>query len=698
MGLIDFFNSAKTFIIPVYQRKYDWQQEHCQQLFYDVECIIKTGREHFLGTFVYQTKAAADGLNSYVIIDGQQRMTSIILSAKALYEFDDDEARKEEILEFFIKNLTGRLRNQCKLKPTEYDLPVFEKLMKHEKFLENDFSVEEQNTVIYRNYLYFRQKIFDSNYSAEQFYNAIKKLNIVGILLGDENPQEIFESLNSTGKDLTESDLIRNYLLMSLDYETQENLYKKYWLEIEKLLHTSENIENFMVQYLITKRRSNSIAKNGKNVHLTKNILYYSFKRYFEENYLSDDLVKNVENFLKDMYYYAKIYNKFLFSSNDNFAQLSELEQKFYELTFLLETTNAPIILMFLYDKYEQAAFDEETFIEFTKAMISLSFRSKICKGGGISAQFAGNVVAKLSQSNNIDMDSFVQAITFGKGKYAFPGDEKFQQSLREDDLYLILRSDGTKYLLYALERNSEHSAELPPYSKASVEHIMPQKLSAGWKNYLMSKGEYGLSALVHTLGNLTLMAQEYNSKLRNEDFEVKKNEYAKSNFFYTRELKNYSDWTSNQIQVRAKKLASAALKIWALPEGYNITTTTTNTTFYLDDDLGIFTGTKPATISISNVEKNIKDWRELLETIFKTLYEKDAAVFKQAVQKENRMKLFTNESAEMRSPLKIAENCYIESNSSTESKLYALKKVVENFDSISSTNFKDDIWFTLRQ
>ena len=488
MSLLDFFNSSKTFIIPVYQRKYDWQQEHCQQLFNDIVRIIELGREHFLGTFVYQTQNSADGLNSYVIIDGQQRITSLILLAKILYELNNDDVQKEEILELFIKNLTGRLKNKCKLRPTEYDAPIFEKLMQNENFSEDNFSNDEKNSVLYKNYIFFRQEVLSQNYSADKLYDAIKKLNIVGILLKNENPQEIFESLNSTGKDLTESDLIRNFLLMSLDYETQEEFYKKYWLEIEKLLHTSDNVENFMVQYLITKRRSISVTKNGKKFHLTKNNLYFTFKMYFEENYSAES--KSVENFLQDIHYYAKFFSKFIFNDDTNFDKLSELEKKFYELTFLLEVTSAPIILMYLYVKFEEKVFDEQSFIKFVDALISLSFRAKVCKGSGITGQFAGNVIAKLDEQNELTENIFWQAITFGKGKYAFPDDEIFQKSLRNEDLYLILRSGGCKYLLYSLEKNSPHSKELPSYlMKKFLSSIFCRKNSIqNGKNILRQK------------------------------------------------------------------------------------------------------------------------------------------------------------------------------------------------------------------
>jgi len=690
MSLLDFFNSSKTFIIPVYQRKYDWQQEHCQQLFGDIVRTVEIGREHFLGTFVYQTKNSADGLNSYVIIDGQQRITSLILLAKVLYEQENDAVRKEEILELFIRNLTGRLKNKCKLRPTEYDAPVFEKLMQKENFSEDDFGNDEKNSVLYKNYIFFRQKVLSQNYSANEIYDGIKNLNVVGILLKNENPQEIFESLNSTGKDLTESDLIRNFLLMSLDYETQEKFYKEYWLEIEKLLRTSDNVENFMVQYLITKRRSNAVTKNGKNVHLTKNNLYYSFKIYFEENYLTGN--NSVEDFLKDAYHYAKFYGKVTFNADTNFDKLSELEKKFYELTFSLEATYSPIILMYLFAKFEEKVFDEQTFIKFTDALISLSFRAKICKGSGITGQFAGNVIAKLDERSELTENIFWQAITFGKIKYAFPDDEIFQKSLRNDDLYLILRSDGCKYLLYKIEKNSPLSKELPSYfdEKISVEHILPQRLNSTWKDYLKAKNDLqSHELLLHTLGNLTLTA--YNSEISNSDFETKKKFYSDSAFFYTKDLKNYSDWTSSQIQARAKKLANSALQIWNLPAEYNKKTSEIQAVFTLDDDFAFFTGKKPETISVAKVE--LKTWKNFLSEVLKFLCDKDKNIFEQAATQSNIARRVQENILK-----NLDEFDFLSLPLSTKDILRLTKIFVENFDSLANTNFKDEIWFTLKK
>ena len=148
MQVNDFIADKRTLVIPVYQRNYDWKISNCEQLFDDVEFIAKNGGEHFIGTFVYQHKPAAGIFQEYVIIDGQQRITSIILFAKALCDLTDDEELKRDIRSTFIKHSGGKLKGKCKLRPTEYDCATFEKLMSDD-FNENNFTPQEKDSALY---------------------------------------------------------------------------------------------------------------------------------------------------------------------------------------------------------------------------------------------------------------------------------------------------------------------------------------------------------------------------------------------------------------------------------------------------------------------------------------------------------------------------------------------------------------------
>lgn len=683
MRIDEFISDKRTLVIPVYQRDYKWRKTDCETLFNDVEFIAKNGGEHFIGTFVYQHNPTAGIFQEYVIIDGQQRITSIILFAKALYDSTDNIGLKELIHEKFIKHRNGTLKGKCKLRPTEYDCKLFEKLMTDDTFCENNFTTEEKNAALYGNYKSFREKISASERTPQELHDAIYQLKIVSILLQEENPQEIFESLNSTGRALAKSDLIRNFLLMPLTYDEQQELYKDYWLQIQELLRTPENVEDFLVQYLIAKLKTN----DAYAMKVSSNNLYVLFKKFFA------DKCSDSETCLKDMLIYAKYFRRLLFSDDTKFENLSALDKKFYELTFLLKANNSPIILMYLLDRNERESFDESTFIIFVKALISLTFRAKVCKSSGITPQFAGNVLARLDKENFLDANKFWRAL-FDSSKVVFQSDKDFQMALINNDLYSnTLKSDGCKYLLYSLERQAR-AKELPSYSEATVEHILPQKLNPEWNKYLKERNDSQTHELwLHTLGNLTLTGE--NEKLGNDIFDKKKETYECSNFFYTRSLIKYSEWTSKQIQTRAQKLADVAIKIWILPEEFNSHLVNRGDTFNLDSDFGQFTKIKPATLFISNTEIPISAWKHLLCEVIKQLYDLDSDIFRRVMNvKKN---LFVTESKNS-ADFEIDENLYMKTQKNVEQCLRITKTIIESFDRLAGTNFKEEISFTLRK
>lgn len=683
--LHDFISEKRTFVIPVYQRNYDWREENCAQLFEDIVRIIENGKPHFIGTFVYLENTGADIFRDIIIIDGQQRITSIILFAKALYDLTDDEDLRDDIHSTFIKHSKGELKGKCKLRPTEYDCNLFEKLMA-DSFDEKIFTPLETTFALYRNYKLFRDEISAAKYTPKEFYRATGQLNVVSIMLQDENPQEIFESLNSTGLDLTSADLIRNFLLMPLAYDEQKNLYKNYWLKIEELLRPSDNVENFLIQYLITKRKSGAVMETKKR-RLSNRNLYAVFKDYFAKNF------HGVKQCLEDMLRYAKFFRRFIFSDETKFENLSPLDKKFYELTHVLDAGNAPIILMYLLDRHEREPFSEETFIKFVDALISLTFRAKVCRRNGIHPQFAGNVLSRLDKEDSLDEKIFWRAITFGKGSYSFPNDKDFQTALVTKNLYETIKPALCKYLLYSLEK-ATRAKELPAYSSATVEHIMPQRLNGAWKNYLRERNDSSAHELwLHTPGNLTLTG--YNSELSNGDFDKKKEIYSVSNFYFTRNICRYPEWTSAQIQTRAKKLAEAAIKVWTLPEEFGSRSVNFSDTFNLDSDFGALKGTRPATLTFDDTEIKMPYWNHMLREIVRRLYAFDKDAFRRANQSAIDKKiLFSTEPTNFR----LDENFYMKMGIDTKSCLKAAKNFVENFDNLAGTNFMEDIWFTLRR
>ena len=679
----EFIAGDVTCVIPVYQRNYSWKTANCERLFDDVVKIIKEGK-HFIGTFVYQKNDDSDIFQSYVIIDGQQRITSIILLAKAIYDLTDKEDLKADILSRFIKHTSGgEMKNKFRLRPTEFDREIFAKIMDGE----TNFSDEEKKRFdMYKNYRFFREKISSAKIDLRKLFNAICKLNVVSIGLNEnEKPQEIFESLNSTGLELSNADLVRNFLLMQLEYDQQKELYKNYWLKIENLLQSSKVVEDFITQYLIFRKKSN-VTQEKKQ--LSPKNLYEEFKTYFRKNYVEPG--KNVENCLSDMLRYAKFFSRGLFKTEQNPSALSAPDRKFYELTFQLKATNTPIILMHLLDHYEQKHLDETTFIEFVDALISLAFRAKMCGRNGIDQQMAGNILRRLGDA--LDTDSFWKAITGGKGGYTFPNDAEFQTALRSSRLGESVKdSNFFKYYLYSLEKTL--SQELPAYSEIVVEQVLPQNLGVRWQNYLTEQNDLSnAKQWINSPGNWVLV-----DKKESGTFDKKKIRYKQSQFCFTRAIGGCSNWTSSQIQARAKKLSDAAVKVWILPEEFNETDQSTTNLLYLDSDFSECKGRKPVSYSFAGDAKPVSNWKNLVYGVSKQLFSLDEKIFRRVIKSDNipkRKNLFLAEP----SNFKISDDLYLSLNCDTENCLKILKALVETFDKLCETNFKEDIYFILRQ
>lgn len=436
--MVEVFPMNATLQIPVYQRNYDWRQEQCEKLFSDIETIADKGGTHFLGAIVYKDKKIGGMFNELIIVDGQQRITSLILLARALYDSTEDKDIRYAIQANFFRHAVTNPKYPFKLQPTKYDVDVFKKLIGGE-----ELNAHEKSFRLYESYKIFKEKISKSKFSVEQIHNALYSLEFVRMILDGENPQQIFESLNSTGKSLTETELIRNYLLMNLDDDPQEFLYNEYWLPMERLLNDSKTVEEFMVKYLVTKRKSSKYTtRDGRNIQISKNALYEMFNYYFKENYGEGDKAQQVENFLEDLLHYAEFYRRLIFTGADNFEKLSALDKKFYELIHLLDATNSQIILMDLNERYTRGEFDEKIFIQIVDALISLNCRAKVCRRTGIDTmQSAGNVINRFDKFPSLNADSIWQVATQGKGKYAVPSDEEFKQALTSLEIYSSLRN-----------------------------------------------------------------------------------------------------------------------------------------------------------------------------------------------------------------------------------------------------------------
>nr|WP_314080245.1 DUF262 domain-containing HNH endonuclease family protein [uncultured Leptotrichia sp.] len=667
--LLEFIgNGKKTFNIPVYQRNYDWKEEQCRKLFEDIQNIVKSDYEieHFLGTVVFVSSKSEMNFNEYVLIDGQQRITSIMLLLKVLHEKVTDENDKEEIWEEYLINKRAPEENlRIRLKPVESDGMPYKKLIE-----ENDISLTSN---VCKNYRLFEKLIQESNYSAEEIYKALGKIELVYIQLEkgkkSENPQMIFESLNSTGLSLTQGDLIRNYLLMNHEYEKQKMLYKNFWLEIEKRI-TNEKISDFVRDYLTMK--NGSISNKDK--------VYDDFKKYIKQNNENMD----EEGILEELKTYSEYYSWFLNGNSPN----NKINEKLSEFRYLRNTTVYPLILSVFEDTYSYKNINENELFDILNLLISYIFRRSVCgyTTNSLNKVFASIVV--LLKSKDI-----YKQIEKGLMNKSFPGDEEFRAEFIKCNFY----KKGTEFCKYTLKLlETFENKEQTDMENITIEHIMPQTLNSEWRIELGSKFEQIHSEYINTIGNLTLTG--YNPELSNKNFELKKRYYEESNIKMSREIANYDKWKDTEIKDRAEQLFEKAKRIWKLPQGYdnkNIDNLEYGKNYLLGSNINI-TGKKPSKLIISGKEYSIKSWKELIEKLCLELYELEPRILRELIYnpsfKGKEKDIVTQNKEKLRAPVKIDEDLYIESNLNSNAILNYANMIATEYE------LEEEIFFVLRK
>lgn len=701
----EFLSTTKTvFVVPVYQRNYDWQDDNCKQLFSDIIRVIETGREHFLGTICFKMNSSRERS----IIDGQQRLTSITILLKAIYDFDDDEDIKSDIKDTYLFNKGHGIDTEFlkyRIHLNKRDDAVYHVLLNTDKKkYDEKLTVSQKNSRVYQNYLLFYMMVSDyvsEGGSVGDILETLCKLTIIALEITEENPQEIFESLNSTGLDLTNVDLLRNYLLMQFDHSIQTDLYEKYWSQIEDSIGVN-HMEQFFVDYLIFKKRSDSITINGRRNHITERSLYVAFKDYYLNILRGTNYDKTSECFA-DLLYCADIYKQFIFTDDIDVDKLTPLAKKLYFLLNINDSSKARSLLLYIFDLRERGKIDDEMRNIVVDGIASMTFRARLCKAKGINRQFAGNVMIRLDEVTDYSkfINHFWQAITVGKGSYAFPTDAEFEDALINKDLYQVLRSRGMKYLLYTLEEYSPFPKGLPSFSDdtLTVEHIMPQKLNAQWKHYLTRESMSQYETSLHRLGNLALT--NYNGEMSNKEFKEKKQIYKGSKFYYTTRILEYDKWQVNEIDDRSKKLAEECLKIWTLPKAYQGKKAVSKSLHTLGEDTAQFSFTKPSLLLIGNEEYPLNNWSDFLPALCRHFNAENHEAFLEIAKPETSSAFGIEDDNHKYSEndvfAQITGNVYIRQVMSAASILTTASKVTESFDKAAGADYMENILFSLK-
>ena len=538
--LRDFIGTNKVlFRIPVYQRNYDWSESNCNRLLDDIYGIMQSGDKHFLGTIVFMAaKSGGFALQEYIIIDGQQRLTTLMLVLKALSvvaESVGDDCY-HEIEEQYLHNKYCDEEFKVKLKPIKSDNNQFLLL------LEDKIDEMDEDTHIYHNFMLCKERFerwAERGINPSQVLDALTKLEIVEIVLtkGEDDPQVIFESINSTGLELSNADLIRNYLLMNAD--DQEKLYENYWLYIEKTLRNKmdySNLDAFFMQYIV--------YKTSKPVNSRQ--LYNSFVKLFKDSGYSQ------ESILKELRYYAEIFGAFVYGSDKYSDRINKL---LYRLRVLNQTTCYPFLLH-VFDDYHQGIITEETVEKILQFILAYLLRRMVC--GVPSNTLRGlftylyNRIFKVASNKQKYYETLNKFLFTVSSKDAIPSAAEFERALQKANIYG--NNALCRFLLLDIENGD--GKEILQAENLTIEHIMPQTLSADWSHIRPEEHEEYL----HTLGNLSVTG--YNSELSNKSFAEKQDiirENSKA-VILNSDVLDKESWNIADIQARAKRLAGIVL------------------------------------------------------------------------------------------------------------------------------------------
>lgn len=654
--------SDKRFVIPVYQRNYDWKKENCQQLLNDLIDVIETGRpSHFFGSIVASTEG-----DDYIIIDGQQRLTTVSLLLLALMNLITEEKVKhdsprlaDKIREEYLIDKWQPDERKIKLKPVKNDMNAFNGLFD----LKADYVLDSNVT---QNYLFFYEAIEASDVLADDLFEAVKKLVVIDITLEDgDDPQLVFESLNSTGLDLSEADKIRNYILMGLGQKLQERMYEQYWNKIEE--QTDYQVSDFIRQYLT--------FKLGKWPNI--NGVYRAFKQYA--------IASNnaTESLLEDMLVHARYYSQIMKASSGVFSIDAILKR-----LNLLEMTVVNPFLFALLDRFNAGKVSEDGLCFVLATIESYLFRRLVCEvpTGALNKIFATlNYDALRVVEAEEEYPCAVAYVLERKTSTGrFPNDQEFETCVRTRDFY-NMRAKNKIYCFNRLENGDSYEVLNVPGMMAakehglSVEHIMPQTLTESWKKELGADYAQIHETWKNRIANLTLTA--YNGKYSNRPFKEKlvmEDGFKESPLPLNRWIGQQEKWTLVELETRNDIMVGRFMELWPFPQLDYTPTETVGIQYSLDDGCD-FTGTKIASYTFFDEKQFVTTWKDAVEAILRQICEMDpAAMYRIAAQDEFPGTFISVMNEAKHGWVNIGQDIYAFLATSTASKMRLLESVFE--------------------
>ncbi|MEJ5918779.1 DUF262 domain-containing protein [Corynebacterium sp. H78] len=604
-----FDGNSKRLIIPVYQRNYNWRPEQCERLYDDLVDIIRTERPtHFFGSVVGEN----EDVFTYVVIDGQQRLTTTSLLLLAL-----THSLENGILTSDNPGLVRRIRRtyletndafdessnevKFKLKPVKDDGEAYRRL------LAGDDDLIDSSTITI-NYRYFMKRIEQGELSGDELFTAIGRLQIMLLELEDQDaPQRIFESLNSTGLELSEADKIRNLVLMDLTAQEQEHLYENYWNRIEK---TVDYRTDWFIRWYLT-------AKTRKTPRQDR--VYEAFRKFLGTK---DIAARGIPDILHEMREFAEHTRQLLHADTG----IPAADRKLRRFFMIPRDISLPFLMPLLSD-VRAGVVSEESFAAIIGMLDSYLFRRFVCNIGtnALNKIFA-TMYSELRKfrGENTSVESVVAyLITSRSGSGRFPRKEEFTQAFRSRNFYHA-NSATRSYLFECLENldsNDTHDIAGALESGAlTVEHIMPQSLTAEWKAELGADAEAIHAEWLHRIGNLTVTG--YNSAYSNRSFQEKKqtkNGFENSPYRLNSIVKNSDHWNADVMRERTEALTSSALSYWSEVESDFDPPAKQMDTMPLGDETS-FTNRTAVAFEFNGTRQTVQSWRDVQQGVFQLL------------------------------------------------------------------------------
>jgi uncharacterized protein with ParB-like and HNH nuclease domain/predicted transport protein len=552
--LLDFLKKSPQFVIPIYQRTYSWTERECRQLWDD---IVRTGAKdevlaHFIGSIVYIEKGLyqVTTQSPLLVIDGQQRLTTVTLLIAALARALGDQEPMEDFS-------AAKLRGYYLMNPLESGERQYKLLLSQTdkdsliSIVSGSPQPQEASLRVTANFKLFEQLITDRKGDLITICKGLAKLVVVDIALNrdQDNPQLIFESMNSTGRELSQADLIRNFILMGLEPELQTRLYEHYWRPMELDFGQEAygtHFDAFMRHYLTVQSRE---IPNVSEV-------YEAFKTYARR---PDIATAGVEGLVKDLREFASYFCAMALDDETD----SQLKVAFADLRELRVDVAYPFLLE-LYHDYANGILSRDDLVQAVRLVETYIFRRAICS---IPTNSMNKTFATFGRALKKDhyLESIKAQFLLLPSYRRFPTDDEFRRDLQTRDLYHFR---NRSYWLRRLENHNRR--ELAPVNEYTIEHILPQNenLSDAWKEALGPDWENIRAKWLHTLGNLTLTA--YNSEYSDRLFIEKRDHptgFKISPLKLNQGLGQLDEWNEDTIQDRAARLADEALGVWLAPK-----------------------------------------------------------------------------------------------------------------------------------